>query len=63
MNIFIKKNYLLFMIIIFIQSCSTTVTVIDTTTSVAINTTKGIVHYTTCPFTKKECFWFKNEKN
>ena len=56
MNIFIKKNYLLFMIIIFTQGCSTAVTVIDTTTSVAINTTKGIVHYTTCPFTKKECF-------
>ena len=53
---FIKKFFLLFSFLIFTQSCSTAVTVVDTTTSVAINTVKGVVHYSTCPFTKKECF-------
>ena len=56
MNTFIKKILLLFFLIIFTQSCSTAVTVVDTTASVAINTVKGVVHITTCPFTKKECF-------
>ena len=52
----IKNTILIFILIIFTQSCSTAVTVVDTTTSVAINTVKGVVHYSTCPFTKKECF-------
>ena len=56
MNIFIKKIISIFILIIFTQSCLTAVTVVDTTTSVAINTGKGVVHYITCPFTKKECF-------
>ena len=56
MIIFIKKMFLLFLLVVFTQSCSTAVTVVDTTTSTAINTVKGVVHYTTCPFTKKECF-------
>jgi len=56
MNIFIKKIILTFILIIFTQSCSTAVTVVDTTTSAATNTVRGVVHYTTCPFTKKECF-------
>ena len=56
MNIFIKNIISIFILIIFTQSCSTAVTVVDTTTSVAIDTVKGVVHYTTCPFTKKECF-------
>ena len=56
MTIFIKKSFLLLLIIIFTQSCSTAVTVVDTTASAAINTVKGIVHITTCPFTEKECF-------
>jgi hypothetical protein len=56
MNIFIKKIISIFILIIFKKSCSTSVTVVDTTTSVAINTVKGVVHYSTCPFTKKECF-------
>jgi cbb3-type cytochrome oxidase cytochrome c subunit len=56
MNIFIKKVFLLFLVVVFTQSCSTAVTVVDNTTSAAINTVKGVVHYTTCPFTKKECF-------
>ena len=52
-----KNKILIFLLLlIFTQSCSTAVTVVDTTTSVAINTLKGVVHYTTCPFTKKECF-------
>ena len=48
------------LIVIFLQSCSTAVKVIDTTASTAIKTVtgtiKGIVHITTCPITKKECF-------
>ena len=51
-----NKILILLLLLIFTQSCSTAVTVVDTTTSVAINTVKGVVHYTTCPFTKKECF-------
>ena len=56
MNDLIKKFFLILVLVVFTQSCSTAVTVIDTTTSVAINTVKGVVHYSTCPFTKKECF-------
>ena len=56
MNIFIKKIISIFILITFTQSCSTAVTVVDTTASVAINTVNGVVHYSTCPFTKKECF-------
>ncbi len=58
--IFKKKIILLFVIFALAQGCSTAVTVVDTTTSVAINTVKGtakgVYHITTCPFTKKECF-------
>ena len=57
---FRKKNTLMLLIVIFLQSCSTAVKVIDTTASTAIKTVtgtiKGIVHITTCPITKKECF-------
>ena len=56
MNNFIKKIFLLLVLVIFTQSCSTAITAVDTTASVAINTVKGVVHYSTCPFTKKECF-------
>ena len=56
MNIIIKKIFLLCFMSITVSNCSTAVTVVDTTTSAVINTTKGIVHYSTCPFTKKECF-------
>ena len=56
MNNLIEKTFLLLVLVIFTQSCSTAVTVVDTTTSIAINTVKGVVHYSTCPFTKKECF-------
>ena len=52
----LKKISILFFILMFTQSCSTAVTVVDTTASAAINTVKGVVHYSTCPFTKKECF-------
>jgi len=52
----LKKISILFFILMFTQGCSTAVTVVDTTASVAINTVKGVVHYSTCPFTKKECF-------
>ena len=63
MNIFIKKILLVFILITFTQSCSTAVTVVDTTTSVAISTVKSVVHYSTCPFTKKRLFLIYNEKN
>ena len=56
MNIFIKKMFLLFIVTVFTQSCSTALTVVDTTTSVAINAVKRVTYFTTCPFTKKECF-------
>jgi hypothetical protein len=52
----IIKTSILFFILMFTQSCSTAVTVVDTTASVAINTVKGVVHYGSCPFTEKECF-------
>ena len=52
----VKKNSFLFFILVFTQSCSTAVTVVDTTSSITINAVKGVVHYSTCPFTKKECF-------
>ena len=60
MFVFTKKIFLLFLLMVFTQSCSTAITVVDTTTSVAVKTVtgtvKGVVHITTCPFTKKECF-------
>ena len=56
MNNFINKIFLILILIIFTQSCSTAMTVVDTATSVTVNTVKGVVHYSTCPFTKKECF-------
>ena len=59
-KICIKNFFKLFLIIIFTQSCSTAVTVVDTTvsttTKVVTGTVKGIVHVTTCPFTDKDCF-------
>ena len=60
MSTFRKKIILIFLIIFFLQSCSAAVKVADTTTSIAVKTVagtvKGVVHITTCPFTKKECF-------
>ena len=56
MIVFIKKILLLLLLSIFLQNCSTAITIVDTTTSAAINTVKGAIHITTCPFTKKECF-------
>ena len=56
MDNFKKKIFFLFILIIFTQGCSTAVTVIDTTTSLTINTVKGVAHFTTCPFTKKRMF-------
>ena len=56
MNNVINKIFLALILIIFTQSCSTAMTVVDTATSVTVNTVKGVVHYSTCPFTKKKCF-------
>ena len=56
MIVFIKKILLPLLLNIFLQSCSTALTIVDTTTSVAINTVKKVMYITTCPFTKKECF-------
>ena len=60
MKISLKKFIILTLFTIFIQGCSTAVTVVDTTVSttakVIAGTVKGVVHVTTCPFTDKECF-------
>ena len=60
MKTFHKNFLILILITIFTQSCSTAVTVVDTTVSttakVVTSTVKGVVHVTTCPFTDKECF-------
>ena len=60
MKMFIKNLIILFLLIFFTQSCSTAVTVVDTTVSttakVVTGTVKGVVHITTCPFTDKDCF-------
>ena len=60
MKTFLKKFMVLILFSVFTQSCSTAVTVVDTTVSttakIVTGTAKGIVHVTTCPFTDKECF-------
>ncbi len=57
---FIRNLIILFLLFFFTQSCSTAVTVVDTTVSttakVVTGTVKGVVHITTCPFTDKDCF-------
>ena len=67
MKTLIKNFLMLPLFIIVTQSCSTAVTVVDTTVSttakVVTGTVKGVVHITTCPFTDKDCFQFENEKN
>ena len=60
MKTFHKNLSILFLFAVFTQSCSTAVTVVDTTvsttTKVVTRTVKGVVHITTCPFTDKQCF-------
>jgi|TARA_B100000073_G_C23512501_1_gene484446 hypothetical protein len=60
MKTFLKNFIILILFSVFTQSCSTAVTVVDTTvsttTKIVTGTAKGIVHVTTCPFTDKECF-------
>ena len=60
MKTFLKNFIILILFTIFTQSCSTAVTVVDTTVAttakVVTGTVKGVVHITTCPFTDKECF-------
>ena len=60
MKTFLKNFIILILLTIFTQSCSTAVSVVDTTVSttakVVTGTVKGVVHITTCPFTDKECF-------
>ncbi len=50
------KKFILLFTFLFISSCSTAVTVVDTAATGVINVGKGVVHITTCPFTKKDCF-------
>ena len=56
----LKKKIILFILLFFTYGCSTAVTVVDTTTTVAVKTVtgtvKGVTHFVTCPFTKKDCF-------
>ena len=60
MKTFLKNFIILILFSVFTQSCSTAVTVVDTTvsttTKIVTGTAKGIIHVTTCPFTDKECF-------
>ena len=60
MKTLIKNFIILILFTIFTQSCSTAVTVVDTTVSttaeVVTDTVKGVMHITTCPFTDKKCF-------
>ncbi len=60
MKTFLRNFIILILFTIFTQSCSTAVTVVDTTvsttTKVVTSTLKGVMHITTCPFTNKECF-------
>ena len=60
MKTFLKNLSILFLFMIFTQSSSAAVTVVDTTVSttakVVTGTIKGVVHITTCPFTDKQCF-------
>ena len=56
----LRKFIILILLVFFTQGCSTAVTVVDeaasTTSKVVAGTVKGVVHITTCPFTKKKCF-------
>ena len=56
----LRKFIILILLTFFIQGCSTAVTVVDeaasTTSKVVAGTVKGVVHITTCTFTKKKCF-------
>ncbi len=60
MRTFLKNLLISFLLATFTQSCSTAVTVVDTTVSttakVVTGTIKGVAHITTCPFTDKQCF-------
>ena len=60
MKTLIKNFIILILFTIFTQSCSTAVTVVDTTISttaeLVTGTVKGVMHITTCPFTDKKCF-------
>ena len=60
MKTFLKNFIILILFSVFTQSCSTAVTVVDTTvsttTKIVTGIAKGIIHVTTCPFTDKECF-------
>ena len=60
MKTLIKNFIILILFTIFTQSCSTAVTVVDTTVSTTADlvtgTVKGVMHITTCPFTDKKCF-------
>ena len=58
MKTFLKNLSILFLFMIFTQSSSAAVTVVDTTvsttTKVVTGTIRGVAHITTCPFTDKE---------
>jgi len=60
MKNFFKNFIIFFLLIIITQGCSTAVTAVDTTVStsakIVTGTAKGVIHITTCPFTKKKCF-------
>ena len=56
MIVFMKKIFIIISLSIFLQSCSTAVTVVDKTASGVFNVVGTTVHLITCPVTKKKCF-------
>tara|TARA_B110000037_G_C16830038_1_gene387363 strand:+ start:163 stop:336 length:174 start_codon:yes stop_codon:yes gene_type:complete len=56
MIVFMKKIFIMISLSVFLQSCSTAVTVVDKTASGVFNVVGTTVHLITCPVTKKKCF-------
>ncbi len=50
------KLILCILSMILLSNCSTAVTTADMAVTGVAKTVGAVVHYTTCPFTKKECF-------
>ena len=52
----LKKFFTIIFLSIFLQNCSTAVTVVDKTVSGAVKAVSTTTHFLTCPITKKKCF-------
>tara|TARA_B100000965_G_scaffold336001_1_gene302128 strand:- start:820 stop:990 length:171 start_codon:yes stop_codon:yes gene_type:complete len=51
-----KKLFLYAISIILLSNCTAAVTTADMAVTGVSKTVGTVVHFTTCPFTKKECF-------